>query len=90
LSAHPKLSAESQGEELMIDRCQTMHLVGFAGGFVAGMAGAVGLVDKLIELAIYPNDASAQLVGLIVVGVIAGIAAGIGLAASTGCYSDGY
>jgi hypothetical protein len=67
-----------------------MHILGFAGGFVAGMAGAVGLVDKLIELAIYPNDRSAQLVGLIVVGVIAGIPAGIGLAATLECYSDGY
>jgi len=67
-----------------------MHVVGFAGGFVAGMAGAVGLLDKLIALAIYPSDATAQLLGLTIVGVIAGIAAGIGLAATTGCYSDGY
>jgi hypothetical protein len=35
-----------------MSRCSVMHVVGFLGGFVAGVAGSVGLLDKLIALAV--------------------------------------
>ena len=71
-----------------MNRCFVMHLLGFVGGAVAGASGAVGLVDKLVQLNVYPSGGTEQLAGLLIAALAAGLAAGVGLAATVGCYGN--